>query len=61
MAMRTGREGGTMMAQAAAMEGGSEYQVVMVLDHPAVGTAGRKGLISFSCLPNTDLSSTFYR
>jgi hypothetical protein len=31
-----------MMAQAAAMEGGSEYQVVMVLDRPAVGTCLRR-------------------
>jgi hypothetical protein len=42
MAMRIGREGGTMMAQATAMEGGSEYQVVMVLDRPAVGTCLRR-------------------
>jgi hypothetical protein len=41
MAMRTGREGGTMMAQAAAMEGGSEYQVIIVLDRPAVGSCLR--------------------
>jgi hypothetical protein len=47
------------MAQAVAMEGGSEYQVVMVLD--CLATTGKKGLIPISCLLNTDLSFTFYR
>jgi hypothetical protein len=40
------------------------YQVGMGLDRPAVGTvptADKKRLIPISCLPNTDLSSTFYR
>jgi hypothetical protein len=37
-----GGKGGTMMAQAAAMEGGSEYQIGMVLDRPAVGTCLRR-------------------
>jgi hypothetical protein len=48
------------MTQAAAMEGGSEYQDVRVLDRPAVGN-GKKGLISYFLLTNADLSSTFYR
>jgi hypothetical protein len=30
-----GGKGRTVMAQAAAMKGGSEYQVVMVVDRPA--------------------------
>jgi hypothetical protein len=41
-----------------------DFAFVMVLDRPAVGTClrrVRKGLIPISCLPNTDLSSTFYR
>jgi hypothetical protein len=37
-----GGKGGTVMAQAAAMEGGFEYQDVMVLDRPAVGTCLRR-------------------
>jgi hypothetical protein len=41
MARRTGREGGTW-ATAVSMVGGSGYQIVMVLDRPAVGTCLRR-------------------
>jgi hypothetical protein len=47
----------------ALMVGDFEYQDVMILDYPAVGTClwRARRIIPTSCLLNRDLSSTFYR